>query len=139
MNYTNLAHLIRRRSEGMLTSRLMPEQSITDQRDNAELLNCLARMLEGKPIHKAFGAPGDWGYGTPIGDALIAAYQAPSPEAPKPLMCRLAELVEEFSVEEKRFHDLRNDEAETTIFAARERLKEVVAEFIADMRSASEK
>lgn len=39
-------------------------------RDAAELLCVLARVLDGKPIEKAFGAPGDWGYGTPIGDAL---------------------------------------------------------------------
>ena len=38
--------------------------------DVLELLNVLARVLEGKPIERAFGAPGDWGYGTPIGDAL---------------------------------------------------------------------
>lgn len=26
-------------------------------------------------VHKAFGAPGDWGYGTPKGDALFALYR----------------------------------------------------------------
>lgn len=138
MNCTDLAHLIRCRAEDVRAAADIDDPSTQDQRDNAELLNCLARMLEGKPIHKAFGAPGDWGYGTPIGDALIAAYQAPSPEAPKPLMCRLGELVNEWVVEEKRFHDLGNQEAECAIFAARERLKEVVAEFVADMRAASE-
>lgn len=38
--------------------------------DHAELLRVLARVIEGKPLAKSFGAPGDWGYGTPIGDAL---------------------------------------------------------------------
>lgn len=38
--------------------------------DTIELLHVLRRMLDGKPALKAFGAPGDWGYGTPIGDAL---------------------------------------------------------------------
>lgn len=38
----------------------------------SELLNCFARLLEGKDLDKAMGAPGDWGYGTPIGDAVHA-------------------------------------------------------------------
>jgi hypothetical protein len=41
-------------------------------RDVAELALVTARLVEGKPLHRAFGAPGDWGYGTPIGDALAA-------------------------------------------------------------------
>lgn len=43
--------------------------------DSAELLRVLARLLEGKDLHKAFGAPGDWGYGRRIGDALLKAYR----------------------------------------------------------------
>ena len=39
-------------------------------RDSAELVRVLARVVEGQPILRAFGSPGDWGYGTPIGDAL---------------------------------------------------------------------
>lgn len=38
--------------------------------DACECLLALARMLEGKDVRSAFGAPGDWGYGTPIGGAL---------------------------------------------------------------------
>ena len=38
--------------------------------DARELLLVLARVLEGKDVKRAFGAPGDWGYNTPIGDAL---------------------------------------------------------------------
>lgn len=41
-----------------------------DYSDVAELLRVLARVVEGKPVKNAFGAPGDWGYGTPIGEAL---------------------------------------------------------------------
>ena len=40
--------------------------------DNAELIRVLARVMEGKPPAKAFGAPGDWGYGTDIGKAIAA-------------------------------------------------------------------
>ena len=49
--------------------------------DEAELLNCLARILEGKHPMAAFGSPGDWGYGTPIGKALFAAYKEPQTES----------------------------------------------------------
>jgi hypothetical protein len=45
--------------------------------DAAELIRVLARIVEGKSIYQAFGAPGDWGYGTDIGDALSALYKTP--------------------------------------------------------------
>lgn len=38
--------------------------------DDGELLLTLARIVEGMPVEKAFGAPGDWGYEHPIGRAL---------------------------------------------------------------------
>lgn len=38
--------------------------------DAAELIRVLARVVEGRALGSAFGAPGEWGYGTPIGDAL---------------------------------------------------------------------
>lgn len=41
-----------------------------EMKDVAELLRVLARMVAGRSAESAFGAPGDWGYGTPIGDAL---------------------------------------------------------------------
>ena len=44
--------------------------SDVDMNDVAELLRVLARMVTGRTAASAFGAPGDWGYGTPIGDAL---------------------------------------------------------------------
>jgi hypothetical protein len=46
-----------------------------ERADDAELFLVLARIIEGKPVLKAFGAPGDWGYGTEIGDALAGAYR----------------------------------------------------------------
>lgn len=37
----------------------------------------MERLLEAiEQVHQAFGAPGDWGYGTPKGDALMALYRA---------------------------------------------------------------
>lgn len=41
------------------------------------LIECLAKVVgraEVDEIHKIFGSPGDWGYGTPIGDALRKIY-----------------------------------------------------------------
>jgi hypothetical protein len=38
--------------------------------DAAELIRVLARIVEGKPLRRSFGAPGDWGYSNPIGKAL---------------------------------------------------------------------
>jgi len=37
------------------------------------LLCVLEQMIEGKSAVRAFGAPGDWGYDTPIGKALAEA------------------------------------------------------------------
>lgn len=47
----------------------------------AHLTQCLARALERDfltldQVYALFGAPGDWGYGTPIGKALQTLYKA---------------------------------------------------------------
>ena len=47
-----------------------------------ELSRVLARLVEGKPIAKAFGAPGDWGYETPVGAALHEPADMPELGAP---------------------------------------------------------
>lgn len=46
----------------------------------AELIGCLRRLVAGASIsyadlQRAFGAPGNWGYETPIGDALAQVYR----------------------------------------------------------------
>lgn len=46
------------------------DASETDIRIASRLLLVLARVLEGKAVARAFGAPGDWGYGTKIGKIL---------------------------------------------------------------------
>lgn len=43
-------------------------------RDSGELVRVLARLVEGKDLHAAFGAPGDWGYSTKLGQALYQHY-----------------------------------------------------------------
>lgn len=50
----------------------------TELREAVELVRCLRRLLDGRSlneIHRAFGAPGDFGYDTPIGDALSSVYR----------------------------------------------------------------
>lgn len=46
--------------------------SYDELKDAAELIAVLSRVVAGCKIEKAFGAPGDWGYGTEIGDALAS-------------------------------------------------------------------
>lgn len=43
-----------------------------DLRDAKDLLGVLAHIVDGKTVDRAFGSPGDWGYGTAIGDALAS-------------------------------------------------------------------
>lgn len=45
-------------------------------RKAADLVRVLAATIEGRSALRAMGAPGDWGYGDPIGDYLLAALQA---------------------------------------------------------------
>lgn len=53
------------------------------------LASCLRRLTRGRTVaelHAAFGAPGDFGYETPIGEALSKAYQGQS-SAPAAARC----------------------------------------------------
>lgn len=54
------------------------EEENTDLRqllsDAGEFAAVLARIVEGKDLHAAFGAPGDWGYQTEIGQGLYEHY-----------------------------------------------------------------
>lgn len=50
-------------------------------REAIELTGCLRRLLPAcnvEQIHRAFGAPGDFGYETPLGDALSRLYREPA-------------------------------------------------------------
>lgn len=47
-------------------------------REAVELVRCLRRLVRGRSIeelHAAFGAPGDFGYESAIGDALARTYR----------------------------------------------------------------
>jgi hypothetical protein len=54
----------------------MDQADVQALREASELARVLANILAGKSIYKAFGAPGDWGYQTPLGAALAAFYTA---------------------------------------------------------------
>lgn len=54
------------------------EQDDQALRDATTLLRVLANVVEGMPLAKAFGPPGDWGSETEIGRALVAAGVAPT-------------------------------------------------------------
>lgn len=56
--------------QGKLAAALRVEANQIINADTAELVRVLARIVEGQRVLKAFGAPGEWGYGTPIGNAL---------------------------------------------------------------------
>jgi hypothetical protein len=69
MNNAKLASVLREKAEEIQAIESLGD---ANRLDTAELLRVLARVVEGKDLYRAFGAPGDWGYGTPIGDALAA-------------------------------------------------------------------
>lgn len=51
-------------------------------RDAVEFTRCLRRLVPGcsvADLHRAFGAPGDFGYETPIGHALAVLYGVVKP------------------------------------------------------------
>jgi hypothetical protein len=80
-NNLTLALIIREEAERLQSLHEVAEESPDSNgvavdyigRDTPELLRVLARLVEGQTVYRAFGAPGNWGYGTPIGDALFAA------------------------------------------------------------------
>ena len=69
MDHTALSRVLRERAMKMLAIDGEP-LTLGELMDNSELLLVLARLVEGKSLLQAFGAPGDWGYNTPIGSAL---------------------------------------------------------------------
>lgn len=68
----NLAAAISQRAEDVHIGESVDPQLYSDAKD---LLRALARIVNGESLHSAFGAPGDWGYQTPIGRALAEVYR----------------------------------------------------------------
>lgn len=71
-NYTKLGQVLREKADAIQERHELGDDI---RLDATELLRVLARIVEGKEIHRAFGAPGDWGYNTPIGASLAEAYR----------------------------------------------------------------
>ncbi len=77
MSTAPLAEILRHRAQVLIDGAIeLPGPQATAARDTGELLCVLARVLEGKPVLRAFGAPGDWGYNTAIGAALAKILRA---------------------------------------------------------------
>jgi hypothetical protein len=72
----NIAELARCALRACGAAAMIQRDAIGDPPSTQDLVECRWR------VHKSFGAPGDWGYGTPIGDALRALYNAPVRPAP---------------------------------------------------------
>lgn len=72
MDRAALAQIIDDRVANMIDNTRVTGRDRQEQLDTAELLAALRRILLGKSVDAAFGAPGDWGYDTPIGKALAA-------------------------------------------------------------------
>ena len=70
MHYQTLAIAVRRHADVLMEIETHDAREDQLLRDAIELVRVLARTIEGKPLPVAFGAPGDWGYETPIGAAL---------------------------------------------------------------------
>lgn len=77
MNTKSLATAVRKKAAELRNVDVTTAQEDQTLRDAAELICVLARVAEGKPMAKAFGAPGDWGYETPIGEALAEPADIP--------------------------------------------------------------
>ena len=75
MNAALLAKTIREQADKVQEQEPRREMDM----DTAELLRVLARVIEGKPLAKALGAPGDWGYSHPIAKAMLACADCGKP------------------------------------------------------------
>lgn len=75
----NFERVLRRAADAV--HNLVADETSTEDtrtlREGAELIRCLARVVAGKTLPQAFGAPGDWGYETPIGDAYYRYLSTP--------------------------------------------------------------
>lgn len=71
--YTDSLEVVARVADDDETAR----EAARTLREAIELVRCLRRLLPActvEQIHGAFGAPGDFGYETPIGEALAQIY-----------------------------------------------------------------
>lgn len=74
METGQLAAAVRHIASAVRNLHVADEHEYRLLRDAADLLRVLAHVVDGRPLAKAFGSPGDWGYDTEVGAALAAAY-----------------------------------------------------------------
>jgi len=70
MDKNLLTAALREQAELVRDAAELDTPAAADLKDAAELIRVLARVVQGDSLMRAFGAPRDWGYGTPIGKAL---------------------------------------------------------------------
>lgn len=77
---TELTEAIRAKAEEIHQLLCSADDAQTSQklRDAVTLLRVLANIIGGMPVALAMGAPGDWGYDTPIGCGLVAYRKSPA-------------------------------------------------------------
>lgn len=80
MDTRQLAAALRNKAAQVRNVNATTEAEDQTLRDAADLLRVLAHVVDGKPLAKAFGSPGDWGYETEIGAAIAAAPVTPNAE-----------------------------------------------------------
>jgi len=72
MDHVAMSKALRERARALRSCGEGEPLTVGQLADDGELLLVLARIVEGKDVERAFGAPGDWGYSHPIGCALAA-------------------------------------------------------------------
>ena len=75
MNQVKLAIALRSKASEARDIVVIPDCDQT-LRDAVTLIRVLANIVEGMPLSKAFGPPGDWGYESKIGQAIASAPNA---------------------------------------------------------------
>lgn len=78
MNTNQLAAALRNKAAEVRNINAVSDEEDQLLRDAADMMRVLAHMVDGMPLAKAFGSPGDWGYDTPIGQALFAVPETPN-------------------------------------------------------------
>jgi len=71
METGQLAAALRNKAAALRNVNVAEEWEYQVLRDAADLLRVLAHVVDGKPLAKAFGSPGDWGYESEIGAAIV--------------------------------------------------------------------
>ncbi|KFB68908.1 hypothetical protein [Candidatus Accumulibacter vicinus] len=84
METRQLAAALRKKAAEVRNVASTTEEEDKTLRDAADLLSVLAHVVDGKPLAKAFGSPGDWGYETAIGAAIAAAPVTPNNQCNRP-------------------------------------------------------